>query len=72
MGCPFADTFGPAAKAGPAEEIQWTQGANERIARIPSFIRPMVHKAIERYATEQGYQVITDAVMDEARVKLGM
>jgi hypothetical protein len=60
---------------GEAEEaasMQWTEEAKVRVERIPSFIRPMVQKAIERYATEQGYPVITDAVMDEARSRLGM
>jgi hypothetical protein len=52
--------------------MQWTEDAKVRVERIPNFIRPMVQKAIERYATEQGYPVITDAVMDEARSKLGM
>jgi Proto-chlorophyllide reductase 57 kD subunit len=70
-GCPFAGMIGPAEEAGSAG-IQWTEDAKGRVDRIPSFIRPMVQKAIERYATEQGYQVITDAVMDEARSRLGM
>ena len=32
----------------------------------------MVQRAIERYAMEQGYHLITDAIMDEARSRLGM
>ena len=53
-------------------DIPWAEGALIRIERIPSFIRPMVQRAIERYALEQGYPLITDAIMDEARSKLGM
>jgi hypothetical protein len=64
--------FGEAEEAGSADGMQWTEDAKVRVERIPNFIRPMVQKAIERYATEQGYPVITDAVMDEARSKLGM
>ena len=71
-GCPFAGMFGEAEEAGSADGMPWTEDAKVRVERIPSFIRPMVQKAIERYATEQGYPVITDAVMDEARTKLGM
>ena len=71
-GCPFAGMFGEAEEAGSAASMQWTEEAKMRVERIPSFIRPMVQKAIERYATEQGYPVITDAVMDEARSRLGM
>jgi DNA-directed RNA polymerase subunit RPC12/RpoP len=70
--CPFAGMLGPAEEAGSAMGMPWTEGAKVRVGRIPSFIRPMVQKAVERYATEQGYPVITDAVMDEARSRLGM
>jgi hypothetical protein len=52
--------------------VLWTDAARVRIERIPSFIRPMVQRAIERYALEQGHQLITDGIMDEARSKLGM
>jgi hypothetical protein len=52
--------------------VLWTDTAKGRIERIPSFIRPMVQRAIERYALEQGHQMITDAIMDEARSRLGM
>jgi Proto-chlorophyllide reductase 57 kD subunit len=52
--------------------VLWTDTAKGRIERIPSFIRPMVRRAIERYALEQGHQMITDAIMDEARSRLGM
>ena len=34
---------------------------------IPSFIRPMAKRSIERFATERGYATITETVMDEAR-----
>jgi hypothetical protein len=61
--------------AEPAESpsgIPWSDAAKLRIERIPSFIRPMVQRAIERYAQEQGHPLITDGIMDEARSKLGM
>jgi proto-chlorophyllide reductase subunit len=52
--------------------MQWAATAKLRLERIPSFIRPMVQRAIERYALEQGYPLITDVIMDEARSRLGM
>lgn len=71
-GCPFAAMLASgemsAAAAGPA----WAPEAEARIARIPEFIRPMVRRAIERYAEARGFPTITEAVMDEARAALGM
>jgi hypothetical protein len=71
-GCPFAGMLSEGEQQETSTGIQWTGEAILRIERIPSFIRPMVQRAIERYAVEQGYPLITDAIMDEARFKLGM
>ena len=71
-GCPFAGMLGEDERKETTTGIPWADGALIRIERIPSFIRPMVQRAIERYALEQGYPLITDAIMDEARSKLGM
>jgi hypothetical protein len=71
-GCPFAGMLGQAEQAESAGGIRWADAARVRLDRIPGFIRPMVQRAIERYAVEQGHQLITDALMDEARSKLGM
>jgi hypothetical protein len=71
-GCPFAGVLGEEERQETITSIPWTEGALLRVERIPSFIRPMVQRAIERYAQEQGYPLITDATMDEARSKLGM
>jgi len=71
-GCPFAGMLGQAEPTESGMGILWTDTAKGRIERIPSFIRPMVQRAIERYALEQGHQMITDAIMDEARSRLGM
>jgi DNA-directed RNA polymerase subunit RPC12/RpoP len=70
--CPFADMLVQTESERSADGVAWTEEARVRIERIPSFIRPMVQKAIERYALEQGHRTITDAVMDEARSRLGM
>jgi hypothetical protein len=58
--------------ATPPTEVPWTAEAQVRIERIPSFIRPMARRAIERYAESKGYAAITEAVMDEARGVFGM
>lgn len=71
-GCPFAEMLGPAEETKTEEGIRWTDPAKMRIERIPSFIRPMVQRAIERYALEKGHQLISEAIIDEARSQLGM
>lgn len=70
-GCPFAAMIGDAS-ASEAAKVAWTAEAEARLERIPSFIRPMARRAIERFAETQGYPTITEAVMDEARGALGM
>jgi proto-chlorophyllide reductase subunit len=71
-GCPFAEMFGQAEQGDSGGDMQWAATTKIRLERIPSFIRPMVQRAIERYALEQGYPLITDVIMDEARSRLGM
>jgi DNA-directed RNA polymerase subunit RPC12/RpoP len=69
-GCPFAAMLGETA---PAESgLAWTPEAATRLERIPSFIRPMAKKAVERLAESKGYTTVTEAVMDEARGAFGM
>lgn len=76
-GCPFAAALGeattpattPAATSG---AVTWEAAAEQRLANIPSFIRPMAKRSIERFAEGKGYTTITEAVMDEARTVFGM
>ncbi len=70
-GCPFAAMINGSAPAEPAP-LAWTPEAQARIERIPSFIRPMAKKAVERLAESKGYATITEAVIDEARSTFGM
>ena len=70
-GCPFAAMINEGAPPEPAT-IVWSAEAEARVERIPSFIRPMARRAIERFAEGKGYASITEAVMDEARGALGM
>ena len=69
-GCPFAAMV--SETPAPANGIPWTPEAAARIERIPSFIRPMAKKAVERLAESKGYASITASVMDEARGAFGM
>jgi hypothetical protein len=69
-GCPFAAMLNETTPA-PAV-VTWTAEADARMERVPSFIRPMARKAIERFAEAKGYPAVTETVMDEARGALGM
>jgi DNA-directed RNA polymerase subunit RPC12/RpoP len=69
-GCPFAAMLNEETSV-PAR-VAWTSEAEARSERIPSFIRPMARKAIERFAEGKGYPAITEDVLDEARDALGM
>lgn len=71
-GCPFAGRLAEQGAPEPAAGLTWTPEAEERLDRIPSFIRPMARRAIERLAESKGYATITGAVMDEARGSFGM
>src|SRR2546430_8372756 len=70
-GCPFGAMLNEEAGEVVAA-LTWSAAAEARVERIPSFIRPMAKRAIERFAEAQGHPVITEAVMDEARGALGM
>ena len=54
---------------GESGEMPWTPGAQKRLENIPSFIREMARKEIERMAKEKGLAAVTDAMMDEAKEK---
>jgi DNA-directed RNA polymerase subunit RPC12/RpoP len=73
-GCPFAAALGDdATSTAPAPSgVTWEPGAEARLERVPSFIRPMARRSIERYAEGKGYRIVTDEVMDEARAVFGM
>jgi hypothetical protein len=72
--CPFSgvvrdmEEAAAAANAGPA----WTAEALARLANIPDFVRPMARQGIEHYATSNGYPVVDERVLEEARARFGM
>jgi len=56
----------------PVSEVEWTQGAKDRISKVPFFVRSMAKKTVISYAKEKGVKVIDEALMDEVREKVGM
>ena len=78
--CPFAAMM-PATEAarqtvarttedpGP---VQWTAGAEARLANIPAFVHPMARTGIERFAKERGAAEVDEKILDEAREFFGM
>lgn len=57
---------------GAGSSTTWSVEAQERLARVPSFVRGMVKKIYADYAKERGITEITPAVMDTARAELGL
>ena len=52
--------------------VGWSPDAQERLARVPTFVRGMVKRIYADYAKERGIAEITPAVMDTARSELGL
>ena len=52
--------------------LTWTAEAQERLSRVPGFVRGMVKRIYAEYAGERGIAEITPAVMDRARTELGL
>ena len=52
--------------------LRWSEDADQRLQRVPDFVRPMVRESIERHAREYGLDEVTLQVMDEVRAKMGM
>ncbi|MFQ5579792.1 MAG: PCP reductase family protein [Nitrospiria bacterium] len=61
-----------ASKNDPGD-LSWSKEAESRLDNIPSFVRPMAKKEIERIAKERGETVISEALMEESKEKfMGM
>lgn len=52
--------------------VSWSAASEERLTRVPKFVRGMVKKIYVEWAAEHGIAEITPAVMDEARGDLGL
>src|SRR5260370_5488874 len=65
---PFEMVHANVVTGGPA----WSSDAQERLSRVPSFVRGMVKKIYGDYAKEHGITEITPTVMDTARADPGL
>ena len=59
-------TYGSAAK----RTLTWSAAAEERMRRVPGFVRAVVTARVETYAAERGYPSVTEEVIDEVRSAL--
>ena len=60
-----------AAGSAPAAPA-WSAEAEARLAVIPSFARAAARHGIEAFAREHGHELITGAVLDAARARVGL
>lgn len=69
-----ADAFVDEALPQPSAPVrpQWSAGAQERLSRVPGFVRGMVKRIYIDYAVEHGITEISPEVMDRARTELGL
>ncbi|MFQ5597705.1 MAG: PCP reductase family protein [Nitrospiria bacterium] len=70
--CPFSSMMaqmgsGAAEKDTPQEALIWSKEAEERVEKIPSFMRPMIKMGIENYARKNNIATITPEVMDASK-----
>lgn len=47
--------------------MKWEETAQEELARVPSYVRPMVQRKVEEYAGTRGAKVVTIAHLKDAR-----
>jgi hypothetical protein len=66
------DVFADDGPRTTATVPSWSPQAQERLARVPGFVRGMVKRIYADYARERGIAEITPAVMDTARAELGL
>jgi hypothetical protein len=55
-----------------ARQSVWSGAAEERLSRVPTFVRGMVKRIYADYAAQHGIAEITPEVMDRARGDLGL
>ncbi len=58
-----------AARPGP---VRWSPAGVERLSRVPNFVRGMVKRIYNEWASEHGITEITPEVMDKARTDMGL
>ena len=60
----------PAPQTG--DGVRWSLEAEQRLERVPEFVRPMAKMGIEKYAIERGHQTVTVEILDRAKDMFGM
>ena len=58
-----------ASKMSDKIEIMWTEEAEDRLKRLPFFLREMIKGNTEKYAEDNGISLITPNLLDELRKK---
>jgi len=72
-GCPFSGMVDEmAAGQTGSGGLAWTPAAEKRLQNIPSFVRTMARKGIDKYAREKGLTQVDDSLLDEAKQCFGM
>jgi hypothetical protein len=66
------NAFGESAGQEASRGVTWSPDAQERLARVPNFVRGMVKRIYAEYARDHGIAEITPALMDTARTELGL
>jgi DNA-directed RNA polymerase subunit RPC12/RpoP len=59
-------------KGKPEDNLVWSEEAQERIKKVPFFVRNMAKKTVINFALEKGVTLIDAKLMDEVREKVGM
>lgn len=54
------------------QPLSWTKEAEERLEKVPEFMRPMVKKAIESHARSRGLPQVTAEVVTSAKTSHGV
>jgi hypothetical protein len=74
--CPFSAMIPGNGQARPQTgapvPVQWTAGAEARLANIPEFVRPMARTGIEKFARDNGSLEVDEKILDAARDFFGM
>ena len=65
----FVDETAAGRGRGP---VRWSPGGVERLSKVPNFVRGMVKRIYNEWASEHGITEITPEVMDKARTDLGL
>jgi len=64
-GCPVS--MPSSASASTPADLSWSPEAEERIEKIPTFMRPMIKMGVESYAQKNNISMITPEVMEDSK-----